>query len=237
MPKRYSLESPCPKPPHAILYNSWTVLSAAHKSASAFLAHFQNIRAQKKSAGTSTDTEQDLLRAMLLTACSGLDSMVKHLVKDSLAVVVRGQPGAHQMLISFIEKKLKRSEAADLKTLAEALAAARPGDSFLNLMIAELRENSLQSKHQLLSVAAHFDIPSAALTKELNRLDTVFRIRNQITHELDIDFSKGNRSRIQRKTEEMTEHANFIFRVAKSFLTQVQERIVGSVGSEVHTDT
>jgi hypothetical protein len=38
--------------------------------------------------GMSTDEEQDLLRAMLVTAAPGLDAMTKQLIRDALPKVV-----------------------------------------------------------------------------------------------------------------------------------------------------
>src|SRR5690349_252371 len=52
--------------------------------------------------------EQDLLRAMLLFACSGLDATIKQLVRDTLQDVISKDSGAQAQFAKFIERKLKR---------------------------------------------------------------------------------------------------------------------------------
>ena len=62
--------------------NSQFILCSAHDAASSFLDTFNKVREARQAKGTPTDEEQDLLRAMLLFATAGLDSMVKQLVTD-----------------------------------------------------------------------------------------------------------------------------------------------------------
>jgi hypothetical protein len=61
------------------------ILETAHDSAGALLKAFDLARTQRgRSAGMSTDQEQDLLRVMLVMAAAGLDGMVKQLIRDTL---------------------------------------------------------------------------------------------------------------------------------------------------------
>lgn len=61
------------KPRNSQCQNAFSILCSAHLASSSFLDIFEKTRGQKK--GTSTDEEQDLLRAMLAFASAGLDAM------------------------------------------------------------------------------------------------------------------------------------------------------------------
>ena len=55
--------------------NAFTILCSTHNAASSFLDIFEATRRTRKAKGTPTDEEQNLLRAMLVFAGAGLDSM------------------------------------------------------------------------------------------------------------------------------------------------------------------
>ena len=79
---------PIPKEPKSdTVYLAALILMHTHNTAKSFLDIFEKIRTKAK--GASTHEQQDLLRAMLLFASAGLDSMVKQLVRDVLPIIIR----------------------------------------------------------------------------------------------------------------------------------------------------
>ena len=88
-------------------------------------------------------------------------------------------------------------------------------------LVRSLRASSLQSKDQLLKVAAHFNIPSNKLSTDLNLLKEIFDARNEVAHEMDIDFTQTNRSRRPRKKDSMIQFTTEIFRISKQCLAEV----------------
>jgi hypothetical protein len=209
------------KPKHNNALNAYYILCSAHEAASSFLDLFEKERTRRKAIGASTDEEQDLLRAMLVFACSGLDSMLKQLVLDGLPQVISKDAGAHELYRDYIEKKLKKGVETDVKYLASILACPQPQKLMMDELVYNIRSSSLQSKEQLLKVAAHFNIPSSKLTTDLKLLQAIFEARNQIAHEMDIDFKQRNRSRHSRKKEDMIGLTNEVFRISRQCLSEV----------------
>ena len=173
--------------------NGYVILCNAHYASSSFLQTFLDVRSARKAKGTPTDTEQDLLRAMLSFASAGLDALVKQLVQDALPLIIDKRPGAGDMFRRSVERLLRTGDGIDQRRLAEVISDHSPRSRLVELLVKELTSNSLQSTDELLRVAAHFDIPSAKITTDPKRLSEVFHARNQIAHEMDVDLSQPNR--------------------------------------------
>jgi hypothetical protein len=165
------------------------------------------------------------LRAMLIFAASGLDSMVKQLIHDTLRDIINVDQGATEMFKTYIERRIKKGEELDYKFLASVIAESEPRNTMITDLIYSLRSSSLQSKDQLLKVAAFFNIPSAELSTNFRLLDEIFGARNQISHEMDIDFGQVGKNRRQRRQDQMINYANEIFRLANTFLRQVEAKL------------
>jgi len=82
------------RPINTLLLNAHSILERACDSAQAFLDAFATVRKSRKAKGTATDHEQDLMRAALVFAAAGLDSMVKQLVRDTLQTVISKDDGS-----------------------------------------------------------------------------------------------------------------------------------------------
>ena len=118
---------PRPKQPDSeALRNSHIILAGAYDAATSFLNLFEETRRARQAKGTPTDKEQDLLRAMLVFACAGLDSMLKQLIRDALKLVIDQSEGAQLQFKSFIEKRLSRQGNLDPKFLSEVLVEKIP---------------------------------------------------------------------------------------------------------------
>ena len=216
------------KPSNSILWSSYYILIGAHQASSSFLDIFETTRQNRQAKGTPTDQEQNLLRAMLIFASSGLDSMVKQLVKDSLDNVIIQDEGAHRLFESHIEKRIKKLGELDAKFLAKILTNGNPKSYLISDLKDSICSSSLQSKDQLLKVMSNFNIPTIEITNDFSKLEEIFKIRNQIAHEMDVDFNQPNRSLRPRQKQMMIDYTNEIFRIANSFLVGVEKKFITS---------
>ena len=207
------------------------------ESADNFLQLYHKSR--KGKTGTTTHTEQDMLRAMLLFACAGLDSAIKHIIADNLFLVIKKDANAQREFEKYVEKKLKKnSEQSDIlagngpqinyKFISEVIASNKPKDLLVRKLIESLIENSLQSLDQILVVASHFAITSKELlgTKEVEVIKNTFKVRNSISHEMDIDLTgKSHKNRKERTCNIMLKHTENIIFLCFNFIKAVDERI------------
>ncbi len=224
---------PVRPPVGSSLLNAYYILCNTHDAASSFLDIFDRDRKARNAKGAPTDEEQDLLRAMLTFTSSGLDSMVKQLVADCLPLVIKTDEGAAKMFRAFVETKISTKDGIDSKFLSQVLADDAPKNVMLEALVDHLRASSLQSKNELLKVAAYFNIPSAELCSDLKLLQDIFEARNQIAHEMDIDFTQSNRSRRPRAKQKMIDYVNELFRIANVYLEKVATRMASPTASKI----
>jgi len=125
----------------------------------------------------------------------------------------------------FIEKRLSKKEVIDAKLLAEVLASRDPRDVLVSELINELVSQSLQSKDALLRAASYFDIPSVELTSDIGGLGRIFDARNQIVHEMDVDFTQRNRSRRPRRKDDMIQHTTELLRIGGVMLHKIDNML------------
>ena len=224
MPHRLKKHHPS-KPKRAVVQSAYVIICNAHKASSAFLKQFEDIRKYRKAKGTPTDAEQDLLRAMLTFACAGLDSMVKQLVRDALPGVVKKNQGAAAMFVERTKRMIYRDNVLNTDLLLQAILTESPKDVLVENLVRELTSGSLQSLDELFRIASFFNVPSKELVENPQGLRDIFGIRNQISHEMDIDFSQRNRNRRPRARTDMIRYTNTVFKVAKVFLEKVDKRL------------
>ena len=213
-----------PKPQCKECSNAQIILCNAHDSATSFLDIFNSVRTTRRARGMPTDEEQDLLRAMLTVAAAGLDSMLKQLIRDALAKIIHREPGATAAFKRFVERRLTSTVELNRVFLADILADCDPQQRLIQALIDDLTGQSLQSTEQLFRAASFFDIPSAKLHSRPAHLSAIFSIRNEISHEMDVDFSKPNRSRRPRAKEAMVEHTNNLFKIAALLISEVDKK-------------
>jgi hypothetical protein len=198
-----------PKQPEA--KQAFLILSNAHESASSFLDAYD----AKDVGEADSDIREDLLRAMLMFGSAGLDSMAKQLIKDALPQVIQLQEGARENLREFVERRLTRDDRSGQRLIAIALSAQDPRSELINELIHELVGASLQSAEELSRLAAYFDIPTSDLIADRVLLNEIFETRNQIAHELDVDFSQEGGHRQRRDREQMLRYTTELFRIAE----------------------
>ena len=197
----------------------------AHDTSSSFLETFNTIRHNRVARGTPTDEEQDLLRAMLAFACAGLDSMTKQLIRDALPNLLNNNDGAIKMFRTFVERQMKNGDDIDHKLLADVLSDHNPRNRLIDLLVRDLTSRSLQSTEEILKAVSYFDIPSVQIVADPSHLTNIFRARNQIVHEMDVDFSQTNRNRRQRARKVMFNYTNSIFHVSRGLLDAVDIKV------------
>jgi hypothetical protein len=204
---------------HPAIDDAHRVLVGAHSACDALYEAFGT----STTPDAPTDHQQDLLRAMVVFASAGLDSMVKQLVTDALPLLIVSDREAQEQFRIYVERQLKTAENA--RVLANALVADNTREQIILGLVAELRSGSLQSVDELARAASFFAIPAAEVMPDINTLRIAFRARNEIAHEMDVDFSTAASIRRQRGLEELERHANAILRAASNMLRCVGERL------------
>lgn len=205
---------------------AYTILCNAHHASSSFFEAFTTVRKNRGAKGTPTDEEQDLLRACLVFAGAGLDSMAKQLLRDALRDVIDLRLGAQAMLRQHVSRHFLRDLGQSaIETLAEALVDPNPRARFVERLVLDLTGGSLQSVEELLRVGSYFDIPSADLLKDRSKLQEVFAARNQIVHEMDVDFAQPNRNRRPRSKSAVESSTRSVLGVAGTLLGEVDNRL------------
>jgi hypothetical protein len=221
------------KPAKIELTASHRILLAAHEAAGSFLDTFERVRKRRKALGTPTDEEQDLLRAMLMFAGSGLDAMIKQLTGDALPHVLERDQGAHKMLQEHVQRRLvprdpsalERAAAVDTRFIAVALTSNVPRDALVRDLVASITAESMQSREQVLRAAAHFGIASKDIASDPGELTKVFGIRNQIGHEMDVDLTALNRKRRSRRRNDMVKATKALLATGANFLREVDKKL------------
>ncbi len=214
------------RPKSSDLGNAHIILTGAYDAASHFLELFEGTRQDRGARGTPTNKEQDLLRAMLVFACAGLDSMLKQIVRDALELTIERNPKANANFKTFVTVQLSKQSSPDSKLLSEILTSGNPRSMLIGHLVNDLTSRSLQSKDQVLRAASFFDIPTGEVIDDIKGLDKIFRCRNEISHEMDIDFAQPNRNRRPRSRDDMTANTKAILQVAGKILKAADKRLV-----------
>ncbi|WP_457129974.1 hypothetical protein [Mucilaginibacter sp. HD30] len=111
------------------------------------------------------------------------------------------------------------------KLLSKLLISESPKEELKARLCYNLTSNSLQSKDQILKIAAYFDIPSGAIVSDFNELHRIFLERNKIIHEMDINF-EGDRSRNKRELNETVGYINKLLELGEKFVLEIDQRLI-----------
>jgi len=207
------------------------ILKYAHLSSSSLLKSFERSRKERGNPrGTTTDEEQDLLRAMLVMAGAGLDAMAKQLIADSLPVLVIHDVKVRGGLEKFIERRISSSTegidmASGARFLARALSDRSPQSQLVEDYIVELTGGSLQAVEGLHRVCQALGLSSAEAHIDKTKMAQVFKVRNRIIHEFDMDVTGNRRKRIQRRQADMISHVEALFHIAEEILKEINTKL------------
>jgi hypothetical protein len=216
------------RPTKSELLSAYAILNHACHSTESFMEAFTTVRAARDARGAATDHEQDLMRAALVFAAAGLDSLIKQLIRDTLQQVIAQNEGARAQFVDYVAGKLKRTDGQQIRFLAETIASEAPTIHLQRQLITELTGSSLQSKDELLRAAAYFAIPANEISDDVNKLKTIFQARNQIAHEMDVLLGQGNRGRRQRTVALMRDYSATILNTTLAFYLAVESRLEAS---------
>jgi hypothetical protein len=217
--------------PHRCVARAQQYLLSARKSAAQALAAMKDLREKRKEeqgllpGGRTSDQDQDLLRAMLVFSCAGVDAAMKALIEDALPDLADMDPAVQGKLDQFAERYLADGGAVSSKSLARVLGhAGSPRQALVQQFIQDLTGGSLQSSEQLQTVSGALGVTDPDLRRGADELNAVFRARNQIIHELDLT-AEGWFNRRQRAMRHMVDMANDALNVAQGIINSVCENL------------
>ena len=149
-------------------------------------------------------------------------------LKGEIERVARSDAKVVDEFQKFASRRLRSPAAEDdtlsgSKLLVAALTSESPRETVLEAYVQELSGPSLQSASELLKVTAALGIQGMLST--YGRLGDAFRARNQIIHELDINFQHPTRNRQTRALAEMVQLSDEILRVAAHILQLTDEKL------------
>ena len=159
------------------LSRAYLILQYAHDSAHALLGALRTVRRERGAErGALTDEEQDLLRAMLVMAASGLDALTKQLLRDALPYLCKRDEKVRTQFQKYIERKLKGEEKEEF--LLFALTSGDTQQALIERYVDELTGSSLQSVKALSKAVNALGLSGIFETVQRDDLQTVFRERN-----------------------------------------------------------
>lgn len=218
-PKKECADSDCGR--------AYKIVEYAHDSCEALYDAFHKLKGGRP--GAATDEEQDVLRAMLVSAGSGIDATIKQLFRDALQPLLLVDSDVKEGFEKFTEKALRRTAIDpeyDSRFLAKALTTPLPLFHIAERYVYELTGSSLQSADQLFAAYSALGIEPVKVGKlNKNDLKDIFDTRNKIVHELDIDFTGARRNRVQRRIERMTSMSNTLLKTSQEIVEHVHERL------------
>ena len=145
------------------------------------------------------------------------------MIRDALPAVIDRVDEAEREFRDFVRKELEGDKRSEL--LSEALSGGNPRMKLVEDLVAKLTSQSLQSKQQVLSAASHFGLLATHLMPKPAVYDEVFRARNQIAHEMDINFNQPRRNRTPRNKTATVAQARHVLDFAAQLLDAVDQKL------------
>lgn len=221
---------------HRAVEQARLILAHTHESAGALLKAFNLARSQrsgggaKGTGGMTTDEEQDILRAMLVMAAAGLDSMTKQLIRDTLPLIIRVNDRAREGLEKYVARQFANdielaNEGRASRFVASLLSSQNLPDRAANEYVRHLTSGSMQSAEELLKIAAAFGLTRDQVKTDFQSLKEIFEVRNKIIHELDINLQGTRRKRNIRSRDDLVSHANALLAAADDLLRAIDQEL------------
>lgn len=210
-----------------------TILESARSSAKSFLEAFDTVRQHRGAAiGKPTHEQQDLLRASLVFAGAGLDSMLKQLIRETIKQLADKDERVRRELTTFVQRQI-RGDPNEVETtfghrfMATVLLSPSPMDGITAEYVRDLTGSSLQSQEQLLKAARALGLDTRSLELDAVELKTAFQVRNRIIHELDVNLNtaRGRHSRQGRTRKELEVHTNRLLDAGEKIIEGVENKL------------
>lgn len=217
--------------PKARLGKAALIYTYAHKSASSMLMAFDDAKARRHNArGILTDQEQDILRAALVMSCAGLDGALKQAIRNCIEHLLVKDDSVREGFEKFIRKRLT-GEGDVLETgsgtrfLAKVLAESNPRARLIEEYINELTGGSLQSAAEVMRTVTALGMDPKGLGLDIDRMREIFKIRNKIIHELDVDLNAAKRKRKVRSQADLLDNTECILVSTRIILIALNEKL------------
>lgn len=183
-------------------------LAGAYDSVEGLLQTLETLRDIRKQTqgdirGRMPENEVDLLRAAVVFAGAGLDATLKQLIRDTLPLLLERNKQAHEKFEMFAANRLLSGDTVDAKMLARYMTSYEPRRRLIEDYIYELTGSSLQSAEEVQQVAGALGINDRQLRQRIDGLYELFSMRNEISHELDLQAPEkpGDKSRRSREED------------------------------------
>ncbi len=204
-------------------------LASACESVNGVLASLDTVRGTRSGAsggqprGRLSGSEEDLLRAAVLFGCAGLDATLKQVIRDALPGLLQVSGQAHEKFEIFVTQQISLGEGADPAKIAKILTSANPRADLIEQYIRSLTGSSLQSAEEVDRTCGALGIADGKLRKRAASMRDVFRTRNEISHELDLQKTekRGDRSRRSRSMSSVTKVSHEALEVGQLVLNGV----------------
>ncbi len=128
------------------------VLKQAKSSIKHFREAFDTVRTARNASGPPTVGEQDLIRASLIFAAAGLDSVIKELIKGSIKSLAKKDPAVQFGLKEHTRRQL-RDDKDSSNLIAKILVSTSPYEQLIGDYTQHLIGSSLQSVEELFKAA------------------------------------------------------------------------------------
>ena len=171
------------------------------------------------------EEKQNILRAIIIFSCSGVDAIVKQLINDTLEYVIEHDEGAFNQFKQFSTKKIQNKSETNYNLLTELLVSEHPRKILISSLKNELTQNSLQSAEELFRVASYFNIETKILEPNDKELKRIFKVRNQITHELDVDMDSKTFALRERNLKEVQGFSKHLLDLSEKFIELVSKML------------
>ena len=190
------------------LLRSQRYLGSAHDSVASLIGEtFPALRAQRTgSRGRLTHAEQDVFRAAVVFAGAGVDAVFKQAIRGCIGIQVERSDGAREKYLDYVTRSLQDGSNVSARQVASLMIHSDPGQVLKDSYAEQLTGSSLQSVTQLTNAMSALGLhDERELYKDARTLNDLFRVRNEIAHELDMTPAsargRGARARRERSVD------------------------------------
>ncbi len=183
--------------------------------------------AGKKVQGAPPQKDQDILRAMVVIAGAALDATVKSIIENSYHWLVDHDDLVRSEAAKTIHRVALKKLDEKGEKFASLMLADRLKQALVDLVVADVTRESLQSTKKLKEVAERLGIQSdLKINESEQKLNAAFIARNQIVHEMDLETETERRwNRRRRGKDEMARYAKVLLDIADKFIQKIDARL------------
>lgn len=219
--------------PDSPLRRAQRYLASAYDSVSSLIeTTYPALREQRKgSRGRLTHAEHDIFRAALVFAGAGVDTVFKEALRSCVPIQLDASEDARKKYLGFVERNITSGSGLNTRRLAELLISPNSDEELRNVYIEWLTGSSLQSRSQVInSLSALGFTDGTDLFKDAKKLDPLFRMRNEIAHEMDmtptaVGRGRGERTRRERAIRTSIGHCHTGLSYCQRMLNQLQTEL------------